>query len=212
MKYKVIVGLDESGRGSLAGPVVAAAVFLKRGFKIKIRNLRDSKKLSPKKREEIFEIIKKNSKIKWATGKVSQNLIDKINILEATKLAMERALRKLNLKLQSEKLKKKINKNLIDFLILDGNFKLNLKISQKSVIKGDEKILSCLLAGIIAKVTRDKIMKNYSKKFPQYEFETHKGYPTRDHLKKIKIFGPCEIHRKSFLPVKRLQKNLKVLE
>lgn len=191
--YNRVVGLDEVGRGSLAGPVMAAAVMIKliRGRFVQIRGIKDSKKLSPKKREELYKLIIKNPQIKWGIGRVSERVIDKINILEATKLAMERAVKKLE-----KKLKKKA-----DFLILDGRMRINLDTPQKSIIKADDKVISCSMASIIAKVTRDKIMQRYSKKYPQYGFFNHKGYATRLHLEALKKKGPCRIHRKSFKPI-----------
>lgn len=191
--YKRIACLDEAGRGPLAGPVVAAAVVIKKKSNLKLlrsdlHNIRDSKKLSPKKREEFYKILTKHPDIKWGIARVSERVIDKINILEATKLAMKRAI---------EKLPKKP-----DFLILDGNFKINSPILQKSVIKADEKVFSCALSSIIAKVSRDRIMRRYSKKYPKYSFDKHKGYPTKLHRKMLKKYRPCKIHRKSFRPVK----------
>ena len=189
-----MVGLDEVGRGALAGPVVAAAVF----FRAKIGGLtsanlaevrpplllRDSKKLSAKKREYFYKILTKNPDIEWGIGRVSERMIDKINILEATKLAMGKAINNL--------------KSRVDFLILDGNFRIRTKIPQKSIIKADEKVFSCAAASIIAKVNRDKLMMRYHKKYPQYGFDKHKGYPTRLHRLMIKKHGFCKIHRKSF--------------
>jgi len=192
--YKVVVGLDEAGRGPLAGPVVAAAVSIIPNSKFQIPKLKDSKKLTLKKREEFFKIITKTPNIKWGIGKVSEKVIDKINIFEATKLAMKRAIKSLE-----RKLKRKAN-----FLILDGNFKIDLKIPQKSIIKGDEKVLSCAMASIIAKVTRDRIMEKYAKKFPEYGFEKHKGYGTKFHLKMLRKYGPCKIHRRSFFPIAKI--------
>jgi len=192
--YKMVVCLDEAGRGPLAGPVVAAAVaILNTKYKILNTKLRDSKKLSAKKREQFYEILTKNQSIKWGIGKVSEKVIDKINILEATKLAMIRAIAKL--------------KEKPDFLILDGNMKINLPIPQKSIIKADEKVFSCAAASIIAKVTRDRIMGRYHKKYSRYGFDKHKGYPTKEHIKMLKKYKPCRIHRRSFGPV---LKNLKL--
>jgi len=203
--YKWVAGLDEAGRGPLAGPVVATAVCFRifnfhtrlRGtcsfpifnkFTIsnfqKLKYVRDSKQLSPRRREEIFNILTKHPQIKWGIGRVSEKVIDKINILEATKLAMQKAIKDLNCR--------------PGYLILDGSFKIKSKIPQKSIIKADEKVFSCAAASIIAKVTRDRIMLNYDKKYPKYGFKKHKGYPTKLHRKKIKKFGPCPIHRKSF--------------
>jgi ribonuclease HII len=195
---KRVVCLDEAGRGPLAGPVVAAAVSIIANCKLQIskfKDLRDSKKLAPKKREEFYKIITKNPQIEWVIGIVSEKIIDKINIKNAAELAMEKALKNLE-----RKMKKKA-----DFLIIDGNHisSKNLKArSYKLIVKADEKVFSCALASILAKVTRDKIMERYSKKYPEYGFEIHKGYPTKFHLKMLKKYGPCKIHRKSFLPVK----------
>jgi ribonuclease HII len=192
--FKVVVGLDEAGRGPLAGPVVAAAVSIIPNSKFKISKIRDSKKLTPQKREELYRWITQCPFLEWGIGKVSEKVIDRINIFEATKLAMKKAIFNLE-----RKLKRKA-----DFLILEGNFKIDLPIPQKSIIKGDEKVLSCAMASIIAKVTRDKIMEKYAKKFPEYGFEKHKGYGTKFHLKMLKRYGPCPIHRRSFLPVAKI--------
>ena len=217
--YKKVVCLDEAGRGPLAGPVVAAAVainpkfkalnpkqiqnskfkFPKRvlnlGFRILSLKLRDSKKLSQKKREEFYKLITKSPVIEWAIGRVSEKVIDRINILEATKLAMKRAINNLKSKIQNSKFK-------IDFLILDGRMKLDLPLPQKAIVKADEKVFSCALASILAKVTRDRIMMRYNKKYPRYRFDLHKGYPTKLHRWLLKKYGPCRIHRKSFGPVR----------
>jgi ribonuclease HII len=198
--YKVVVGLDEAGRGPLAGPVVAAAVYIIANCKLQIansENLGDSKKLTPQKREEFFKLIMRNPFIKWGIGKVSERIIDKLNIKNAAELAMEKALKNLE-----KKIKKKA-----DFLIIDGNHinSKNLKArNHKLIVKGDEKVLSCAIASIIAKVTRDKIMEKYAKKFPEYGFEKHKGYLTKFHLKMLRKYGPCKIHRKSFLPIAKI--------
>lgn len=236
--YENVVGLDESGRGSLAGPVIAAAVMfknpkLKTPTAKKIQNLkclklfrflnfdhlksasgdlrfRDSKKLSSKQREVFYKIIIQCPYIEWAIGKVSEKLVDKINILEATKLAMIRAIKNLEKKIKNKNPKpvakigrrKKQSKVKIDFLIIDGNFKIGLDIPQKPVIKGDEKVFSCCLASIIAKFKRDVLMERYAKKFLQYGFEKNKGYATEYHLKVLRKYGFCKIHRKVFKPVK----------
>ncbi|MCD6528089.1 ribonuclease HII [bacterium] len=197
--YKYIAGLDEAGRGSLAGPVVAAAVVItnKSKFKNLLREVKDSKKLSPKQREKLYKILIGHANIEWATGRVSERVIDKINIKNAAELAMKRAVRKL--KIKNEKAK-------IDFLLLDGKMKLDLPIPQKSIIKADEKVFSCASASIIAKVTRDKIMKRLHKKYPQYGIDRHKGYPTKYHLKMLKKYGLSVIHRKSFRQKKNMIK------
>jgi len=183
--------LDEAGRGPLAGPVVAGAVcvnFQRCDLLGRSHLIRDSKQLSAKQREEFYKILTKHPAIEWGIGKVSEKVIDRINILEATKLAMVRAF---------EKLKRKP-----DFLILDGNFKINSEIPQKSIVKGDEKVFSCAAASIIAKVTRDKMMRQYDKKYPDYGFAQNKGYPTDFHRQMLKKYGPSKIHRKSFSPVR----------
>lgn len=182
--YRFVVGLDEVGRGPLAGPVVACAVVVDKKFKSKNIKVKDSKQLSERQREEAFKILKNHPQIKWGIGRVSEKIIDKINILEATKLAMTKAIKNLNFK--------------PDFLLLDGNFRIKSDIFQKSIVKGDQKVVSISAASIIAKVTRDRIMLNYDKKYPKYGFKNHKGYPTESHRKILKKIGPCPIHRKSF--------------
>lgn len=187
--YKVIVGLDEAGRGPLAGPVTAAAVTVAINSKLQIaKGLKDSKKLSPKRREEIYKILKNHPQVKWEIGRVFEKVIDKINILQATKLAMERAVKKLK----------------ADFLLIDGNFGINSDVPQKSIVKGDEKIFLIKLASIVAKVTRDRAMVRYHKKYPQYRFDKHKGYGTKLHFELLRKYGPCKIHRRTFSPVKKL--------
>ena len=190
--FKYVVGLDEAGRGPLAGPVVAAAVLIKSDIKNLLKGINDSKKLSSKKREDFYNIITANPNIEWGIGIVSEKVIDKINILEATKMAMEIALQQVQ------------DKQKPDFLILDGNFKINSYIPQKSIIAGDQKVISISAASIIAKVARDRIMEKYAKKYPKYKFDKHKGYCTELHIKMLKKFGICPIHRKSFQPVREM--------
>ncbi len=180
--FKSIVGIDEAGRGPLASSVVAAAVIVEDG--VSFSKLKNSKDLSFSLREEIFKEAKRDPRIKWGIGRVSERVIDRINILEATRLAMKRAV--VNLKKNA------------DFLIIDGNIEIDLDIPQKSVIKGDEKVFSCALASVVAKVTRDRAMIRYHKKYPLYGFNRHKGYGTKLHKKMIKKHGLCKIHRKSF--------------
>lgn len=186
--YKSVACLDEAGRGPLAGPVVAAAAIV-RGLTadnlIHSLKVKDSKQLSAKQRGKFYKLIIRNKNIKWGIGVVSEKVIDKINILEATKLAMKRALKKLK----------------ADYLILDGRIKLNLSLPQKSIVKGDERVFSCALASIIAKVTRDRIMMKYHKKYPEYGFDRHKGYGTGKHFTVLREQGFSKIHRKSFYPV-----------
>lgn len=195
--YDFVAGLDEVGRGPLAGPVCAAAVALNRKIEIQNikqgQNIKDSKKFSGKQREEWYRILTTHADIKWGIGLISPEIIDRINILEATKLAMKRAL---------EDLEKK--GGVAEYLLLDGNFLLeDISLSQKAVVRGDEKIWSCAAASIIAKVTRDRLMQKYHQKYPQYGFDKHKGYGTREHLKALKDFGVCAIHRQSFAPCKK---------
>ncbi len=197
--FKRVVCLDEAGRGPIAGPVTAAAVTIwPATLKIILKDIKDSKKLSQKKREKFYKLITKNPAIKWGIGVVSEKIIDKINIKNAAELAMEKALNNLKFKIKSSKSK-------IDYLIIDGNHIRNNKlkfIKHKLIVKADEKVFSCAAASIIAKVTRDRIMIRYHKKYPKYRFDLHKGYLTKLHLKMLKKHGPCRIHRKSFVPIK----------
>jgi ribonuclease HII len=179
---KLVAGIDEAGRGPLAGPVVAGSAIILDYKKIKIKGINDSKKISEKQREYLYKIVTNHPQIKWGVGIVSEKVIDKINILQATKLAMLKSVKNLN----------------SDFLLLDGNFKINCKINQKSIIKGDTKVMSIAIASIIAKVTRDRIMQKYHKKYFNYGFDKHKGYGTKMHYANLEKFGPCKIHRKTF--------------
>ncbi|OHA61849.1 MAG: ribonuclease HII [Candidatus Wildermuthbacteria bacterium GWA2_46_15] len=208
--FRAVAGLDEAGRGPLAGPVVASAVAIE-NCKLKIENfkgVRDSKKLSFSQRKKLYKIITRCPEIKWGIGVVSNKIIDKINILEATKLAMERAIINLEKKLKIGRSKKSTIVGKIHWLILDGNFTLNTNTPQKPIVKADEKVFSCAAASILAKVTRDRIMRRYHRRYPRYRFDLHKGYPTRLHIKLLKKCGPSKIHRLSFRPVIQA-KNLK---
>ncbi len=180
--YRKVVGLDEVGRGSLSGPVVACAVAIN-GAKPRIKNIKDSKQLTAKQREEIYQALTNHPNVEWGIGLVSEKVIDRINILEATKLAMQKAV----LKLQRP-----------DFLILDGNFGIASKVPQKSIIKADEKVFSCSCASIIAKVTRDRLMQRYDKKYPLYHLANNKGYGTKFHRSMLRRHGSCAIHRQTF--------------
>lgn len=192
--HKIVIGLDEAGRGPLAGPVVAAAVMIKEPrIKGILKDVKDSKKLTSRKREEIFKALKQIPEVEWGIGRVSEKVIDRINILEATKLAMKRAVK--NLKLGTYNLK--------PYLIIDGNFPINLKTPQKSIIKADEKVLSCSLSSIVAKVTRDRMMLRYHKKYPEYCFDRHKGYPTRLHRQMLEKHNSSVIHRMTFTILKK---------
>ena len=179
--YSRICGIDEAGRGPLAGNVVAAAVILPDGFMPK--GLDDSKKLTPKKREALYEIITKNAV--WATGEATPAEIDELNILNAMMLAMNRAVAALP--------------GGADFALIDGNCSRGFPIPTKTIVGGDGKSLSVAAASIIAKVTRDRECIELDKKYPEYGFAKHKGYPTREHMEKVIEIGPCPEHRKSFL-------------
>ena len=178
---KLPAGVDEAGRGPLAGPVVAAAVILPK--ECEIPGLNDSKKLSHQKREFLFEQIKTLA-VSIGVGIVEPEEIDRLNILRAALLAMEIAVKNLNPK--------------PDSLLIDGNTRTSLLVPQETIIKGDSICYSIAAASIIAKVTRDSIMDNYHDTYPQYNFRRHKGYPTKEHLEAIRIYGPCPIHRKTF--------------
>ena len=181
---KIIAGVDEVGRGSLIGPVYAAAVIFKN--KIKKKELKDSKKLSKKNREKLNIYIKKNST--WAIGSASLKEVEKINILNASLLAMKRAIKKL---------KKKPT-----LVLVDGNKIPEIKnYKLKSIIKGDQKISEISAASIIAKVSRDRLITNLSKKFKKYSWSKNAGYGTRDHMVAIKKYGITKLHRKTFKPI-----------
>lgn len=189
--YELVVGIDEVGRGPLAGPVVAAACVFQPNFvmpRALLKELRDSKKLSAKKRLAFYRFFKSHPAAQWGIGSVSVKTIDEINIFQATKLAMKLAL---------QKLEKKAGK--ADFLLIDGTFFIESKVLQKPMRKGDELMASCAAASIIAKVTRDRMMARYHKIYPAYGFDRHKGYGTSQHIRNLKKHGPCAIHRKSFI-------------
>ncbi|MFP4372165.1 MAG: ribonuclease HII [Halanaerobium sp.] len=183
--YQLIVGLDEAGRGPLAGPVVAAAVVL--NPEQKIYGLDDSKKLSRQKREKIFSEIKAKAEV--GVGRATSSEIDKYNIREATFVAMKRAVKDLLPNL----------KNNPDILLVDGNTVIpDLTVEQQSVIDGDAKVNAIAAASIIAKVTRDSIIFDYAEKYPQYNFKANKGYGTAEHIAALEKYGSSPIHRKSF--------------
>lgn len=184
--YEYIAGIDEAGRGPIAGPVVAAAVILDMNYDYGYIN--DSKKLNSKDLINSYNEIIGNATV--GIGIIDHEIIDKINILEATKLAMINAVNNLNTK--------------PDYLLIDA-VKLNTKIESLSIIKGDQKSLSIAAASIIAKVTRDKIMIEYDKEYPIYNFKQHKGYLTKAHKEVVIKNGPCKIHRKSFAPIKQMK-------
>ena len=179
--FMSVCGIDEAGRGPLAGNVVAAAVILPEGFLPE--GLDDSKKLSEKKREALYKTITENAV--WAVGEATPKEIDTYNILEATMIAMNRAVDALAVK--------------ADFALIDGNCARHFKIPVKTVIGGDGKSPSIAAASIIAKVTRDRECVELDKKYPEYDFKKHKGYPTAAHRAKVIELGPCPEHRRSFL-------------
>ena len=180
--YTAVCGCDEAGRGPLCGPVVAAAVILPRG--IEIEGLNDSKKLTEKKREKLFDIIKEKA-VAYAIAEASPEEIDDINILNASMLAMCRAVESLSVK--------------ADFALIDGNCSRGFKIPTETVVKGDAKSASIAAASILAKVTRDRGCIELDAMYPEYGIAKHKGYPTKEHMDAVRKFGPCPAHRKSFL-------------
>jgi len=184
--FRAIAGIDEVGRGPLAGPVVAAAVILPPGCKIK--GLNDSKKIPKKKHQEIYQAVLDKA-LAVGIGLIDNEIIDQVNIYEATKLAMKDALSKLCLK--------------PDYLLIDA-MKLDVEIPQESIIKGDANSLSIAAASIVAKVTRDKLMTDYDKKFPGYDFSQNAGYGTMRHLQGLERNGVTPIHRKTFEPIKSM--------
>jgi len=224
-KLRYIIGIDEVGRGALAGPVVVAVVILSKNFQTKIRvnpllknknprqsasisiiKLRDSKKLTPRQREIWFEYIKTHPRIFYATANVSPKIIDKINISNAANLAATRALLKL---LNNNAIALLLSKKQKMKVFLDGGLYINKPTTDnsrlttknckiKTIIKGDEKIPAIMLASIIAKVSRDRLMKKLHGKYPRYDFINNVGYGTKKHLRAIKKYGRLLIHRKSF--------------
>jgi len=183
-EYDYICGIDEVGRGPLSGPVVAAAVILPKDCKILYVN--DSKKLSEKKREELYDVITSKA-LTYAVGVVTPQVIDEINILQATYEAMRIAISKLQIKPQI----------LLNDAVTIPNVDTNIK--QVPIIKGDAKSISIAAASIVAKVTRDRMMVEYDKIYPEYEFASNKGYGSAKHIQAIKEYGPCTIHRQTFI-------------
>lgn len=178
----MICGVDEVGRGPLAGPVIAAAVILPPGFAP--RDIDDSKRLTAKQREELYDYITENAR-DYAIASSSPAMIDRINILQATFSAMRNAVRQL--------------RQQPDYVLVDGNLRIpRFDISQRAVVKGDQIVLAIACASILAKVTRDRIMCEYHRQYPQYGFDRHKGYPTPEHRAMIQQHGAIEIHRRSF--------------
>jgi ribonuclease HII len=187
-QYPLVAGIDEAGRGPLAGPVVAAAVILSPG--IIIDGLRDSKQVPEKERKRLFwDIISTSQHI--GLGIVDADIIDRINVLRSTKEAMATAVRDLFAD--------------PDIILIDAVTLPNIKIEQKSIIRGESVSASIAAASIVAKTVRDDIMLAYHKKYPQYNFKEHKGYSTKEHVEHIRTYGPCPIHRKSFRKVMEME-------
>ena len=185
--YKAVCGVDEAGRGPLAGPVCAAAVILPEG--VIIDGVNDSKKLSEKKREALFDVIREQS-LAYSIAYAAVDEIEEINILNATMLAMKRAVEGLSVK--------------ADYAMIDGNRLPKLAIDSECIVKGDAKSMSIACASILAKVSRDRLLYKYAEEYPMYGFDKHKGYGTAAHRESILKYGPCPYHRKSFL--KKLNK------
>lgn len=185
--YKAVCGVDEAGRGPLAGPVCAAAVILPEG--VIIDGVNDSKKLSKKKREALFDVIREQS-LAYSIAYAAVDEIEEINILNATMLAMKRAVEGLSVK--------------ADYAMIDGNRLPKLAIDSEYIVKGDAKSMSIACASILAKVSRDRLLYKYAEEYPMYGFDKHKGYGTAAHRESILKYGPCPYHRKSFL--KKLNK------
>ena len=188
--YNLVAGIDEAGRGPLFGPVVACAVIFNKDFDIS--DITDSKKISKNKREKIYQKIISQD-IDYGIGIVSNETIDTINILNATKKAMLLSINNL--------------KNTPQKLLIDGNQLLDTKIEQEAIVKGDQKIAEISAASIIAKVSRDKIVDSYDKVFPMYNLSKHKGYGTKHHVYTLNQYGPTSIHRKTFRPVLEINEN-----
>ncbi len=187
--YELVAGIDEAGRGPLAGPVCAAAVILPKD--LVIDGINDSKKLTEKRRELLFDVITKSA-IAYSIEFVSPEVIDEINIRQATSLAMHNALKNLETK--------------ADFVIIDGNDNIPYEIPFEYVIKGDAKSQTIAAASILAKVSRDRLMTELDKEYPEYCFAKHKGYGTKAHIEAIQKFGVSPVHRKTFMTAKVLGK------
>ncbi|WP_294384250.1 ribonuclease HII [uncultured Ruminococcus sp.] len=180
--YKAVCGVDEAGRGPLAGPVCAAAVILPEG--VVIDGVNDSKKLSEKKRESLFDVIREQA-LSYSIAYATVDEIEEINILNATMLAMRRAINGLEIK--------------ADYAMIDGNKIPPIDIDAECIVKGDAKSMSIACASILAKVSRDRLLYKYAEEYPMYGFDKHKGYGTKVHREAILKYGPCPYHRKSFL-------------
>lgn len=184
--YQWIAGTDEVGRGPLAGPVVAAAVILPEN--VELPEIKDSKKLTEQQREHLNQLIQEQA-VAWAIAEVSEKEIDAINILEASRLAMQKAVEGLNVRQTA------------DFVLVDGLPNPQIQLPSQAIVKGDNKSISIAAASIIAKVYRDHLMEAYDQQYPGYGFAVHKGYPTAEHIQAITELGSCPIHRMSFRPL-----------
>ncbi len=182
--FTAVAGVDEVGRGPLAGPVVCAAVILPLEEEVRIAGIDDSKKLSAKKRELLAEQIKRTARA-YSICEVDAQTIDEINILQATRLCMKRAVESLSIS--------------ADMVLTDGNMTLDISVPQRSIVKGDALVCSIGAASILAKVYRDTLMREYAKEFPEYGFEKNAGYGTAAHIQAIRETGICRIHRKTFV-------------
>ena len=180
--YQLICGADEAGAGPLAGAVYAGAVILP--FGLELEGLNDSKQVSPKKRDVLFDAIRAQA-VAWAVAWADEKEIDEINILNARMLAMDRAISALDPP--------------ADFALIDGNRSKGISLTNATVVKGDQKSASIAAASILAKVSRDRYMEEMAIRYPEYEFQRHKGYPTKRHYELLRRYGPCPIHRRSFL-------------
>jgi len=200
--FTLVIGTDEAGRGPLAGPVVAGAVAvldpLARDpvFREILANVDDSKKLTPDSRAELFAKLTAHPAIAWGVAAVPPTVIDRVNILQASRLAMKRAIRDLGRRTRIEISAERT------FCLIDGNTPIEIDCRQETVIGGDRTIFSISAASIIAKVTRDRVMEKMDKSYPGYGFARHKGYGTAAHLEALMRLGPCRIHRRSFSPVR----------
>lgn len=180
--YTLVCGVDEAGVGPLAGPVCAGAVILPRGWTAPYLN--DSKKVTEKRREVLYEQITQAA-VAWSVGWADEKEIDQVNILNARMLAMERAIQALPVR--------------PEFALIDGNWSQGITVPNQTIVKGDGKSASIAAASILAKVSRDRLMCAMAERYPAYSFERHKGYPTKLHYARLREFGPCPIHRRSFL-------------
>lgn len=180
--FRLVCGADEAGAGPLAGDVYAAAVILPHA--LDLEDLNDSKQVSPKKREQLFDMIREQA-VAWSVASVDAAVIDRINILAARLLAMERAIQSLDPR--------------PDYALIDGNRDKGISCPHRAIVKGDSISANIAAASILAKVSRDRYMEKMAEQYPQYEFERHKGYPTKRHYELLRRYGPCPIHRKSFL-------------